>query len=682
MKYALTKEGFADIRRHGFVRVGLIVPAVHLADPLKNAASHLDMLRKVHEEGAQFALCPELGLTGYSCQDLFFQQVLLDEAQNALGVIRHETRDWHMLIAVGMPLAVGNAIYNCAVALYDGEVLAVVPKTFLPEYREFWEKRWFASGDRAEFDEVRLMGKTVPFGARVVLQHQNNEDFVVHLQICEDGWLRFCPAGEAALLARATVLGNLSASNVTIGKGDFRVHVLGEAASALDISAQLYVSAGFGESTTDVAWDGQGFMCERGETLAQTPRFSLKPHYLVHDIDVSRLMVERRMQNSFQDSADRLRRRLRRRESLFRSVGFGGKDGYQNPELYRNLKRDISKYPFVPSDPTKLNQRCEEVFNIQATALARRVQHLSGTKLIEGLSGGLDSTHALLVAVKAMDMLERSRKDIICLTMPGFGTTGRTKSLALRLADSLGVTIREVPITAQAVDDEPGIVEKLLGLAHHNGVKEDLTFENAQAWCRKIVELTTGAVERGIVLGTGDLSELAVGWCTMFGDHASHYGVNAGVPKTLIRFLVGWAAEHESPNVGVRTTLQESVALLTSPELTRPRNGEIAQITDEKIGPESLRDFFLYWGCRFGVPPSTIAFMANQAFQDKFTLTEVVKWQRVYWTRFFAAQYKRNCVPDSMKAGLVCLSPRGDWRMPSDASSVAWLADLDRVPLE
>ena len=418
MKYALTKEGFADIRRHGFVRVGLIVPAVHLADPLKNAASHLDMLRKVHEEGAQFALCPELGLTGYSCQDLFFQQVLLDEAQNALGVIRHETRDWHMLIAVGMPLAVGNAIYNCAVALYDGEVLAVVPKTFLPEYREFWEKRWFASGDRAEFDEVRLMGKTVPFGARVVLAHQGNEDFVVHLQICEDGWLRFCPAGEAALLARATVLGNLSASNVTIGKGDFRVHVLGEAASALDISAQLYVSAGFGESTTDVAWDGQGFMCERGETLAQTPRFSLKPHYLVHDIDVSRLMVERRMQNSFQDSADRLRLRLRKKESIFRSVWFGGSDGYQNPELYRNLKRDISKYPFVPSDPAKLNQRCEEEFTIQATALARRVQHLSGTKLIEGLSGGLDSTHALLVAVKAMDMLERPRKDIICLTMP------------------------------------------------------------------------------------------------------------------------------------------------------------------------------------------------------------------------------------------------------------------------
>jgi NAD+ synthase (glutamine-hydrolysing) len=607
--------------------------------------------------------------------------VLLDQSLEALDKIRLATRDWQMLVSVGLPLAVGNAVYNCAASVYGGEVKAVVPKTYLPEYREFWEKRWFAAADDAPFDQVALFGQAVSFGTRIVLEHVANRDLAVHVQICEDGWLRFSPSGEAALNG-ATVLANLSASNVTIGKADFRRHVLGEASSAFDLSAQLYVSAGFGESTTDVSWDGQGFICERGETVAETDRFRLEPSYLVHDVDLGQLVADRRMQGSFRDSAVRLRRRLKPGESSFRWVEFGEKqEDAARQAVFHRFLRTISPHPFVPAQSARLNDRCYEVFNIQATSLARRLNHRPGTKLVEGLSGGLDSSHALLVAVRAMDLLRRPRPDIICLTMPGFGTTGRTRNNARTLAEALGVTIRTVPITAQAEAGSQGIVEKLLGLVGHDGLVHDLAFENAQAWCRKIIELATAAKEGGLVLGTGDLSELALGWCTMFGDHASHYGVNAGVPKTLVRFLVQWTSAKVFENEKhVQAVLADILDTPISPELLPPSGEEIAQITEEKIGPYELHDFTLYWGVRFGVRPSTIVRLALQAFDSRYTLAEIVKWQRVFWERFFAAQYKRSCLPDGPKVGLVCLSPRGDWRMPSDASAAAWLSDLDQVP--
>lgn len=665
-----------DVREHGFARVALVIPRVSLGNPIENAVNHLHLLKKVRDERAVYALCPELGLTGYSCQDLFFQRVLLDRALNGLNRILMETCDWQMLISVGLPLLFENAVYNCAVSLCGGKILAVAPKTFLPEYREFWEKRWFASADNASFDQVKLLGQIVPFGTRILLQHEANRELVIHTQVCEDGWLRFSPSGEAAL-AGATVLANLSASNITIGKADFRRKVLGEAASAVDLSAQMYVSAGFGESTTDVSWDGHGFICERGETEAETERFILEPQFLVHDIDVRQLVSDRMTQNSFRDSAARLRRRLRKGESEFKWIRFVANDEKEIGSLLV-LKRSVSTHPFVPVQSSQLYDRCYEVFNIQATALARRLYHRPGTKLVEGLSGGLDSVNALLVGVKAMDLLRQPRSNIICLTMPGFGTTDETKKNAINLADAFGVTIRTVPITRQSEGDEAGIVEKLFGLVGHDGLTEDLAFENGQAWCRKIIELTTGAKEGGMVLGTGDLSELAVGWCTMFGDHASHYGVNSGVAKTLMRFLVGWAADNvfaSQPNV--KNILHGTVALLTSPELTRPKDGKIAQVTDKIIGPEDLRDFFLYWGVRFGTKPSAIARLALHAFDERYSLAEIVKWQRLFWQRFFAAQYKRNCLPDGPKVGLVCLSPRGDWRMPSDANPGVWLNDLD-----
>lgn len=676
----MKKINWLDVREHGFSRVALVIPTVHLGDPSRNAESHLALLEKAHEEGVMYALCPELGLTGYSCQDLFSQHVLLAAALEALDRILRDTRSYGMLISVGLPLAFGPALYNCAVSIYGGEIKAIVPKTYLPEYREFYEKRWFASADDASFSEVELLGQTVPFGNRILLRHKENPDFVLHTQICEDGWLRFSPSGEAAL-AGATVLANLSASNITVGKADFRRSVLGEASSALDLSAQMYVSAGFGESTTDVAWDGHGFICERGITEVEAERFNLEPTLLVHDINVRQLTADRRMQGSFKDSATRLRRRLRSSEAHCRYVEFGAREGFvPRGAIYDHFRRAVSPYPFVPSQTDQLNNRCYEVFNIQATSLARRLHHLSGVKLIEGLSGGLDSTHALLVAVRAMDLLKRPRQDIICLTMPGFGTTGRTKNNAIALAEALGVTIKTIPITSQGEEDDPGIVEKLLGLVGHDGLREDLAFENSQAWCRKIIELTTGAKEGGMVLGTGDLSELAVGWCTMFGDHASHYGVNSGVPKTLMRFLVRWAADQVfSSQPIVQTILHDTVVLLTSPELKRSSGGEITQITDEIIGPEDLRDFSLSWGVRFGTRPSSIVRLALHAFGYRYSLAELVKWQRIFWQRFFIAQHKRSCLPDGPKTGLVCLSPRGDWRMPSDASSAAWLADIDSV---
>lgn len=572
-----TKEVWLDVRNHGFVRVALVCPRVNLADPRKNAESHLELLRQVWHKGAMYALCPELGLTGYSCQDLFFQRTLLDEAIASLAKIVHETKDWPMLISVGLPLVFEQNLYNCAVSIYAGKIKAVVPKTYLPEYREFWEKRWFATSDDASFNEVELLNQQVPFGTRILLQNCLNRDFIVHTQICEDGWLRFSPSGEAAL-AGATVLGNLSASDVTLDKADFRRVVLGEASSALDLSAQMYVSAGFGESTTDVSWDGHGFICVRGSTEAETERFSLEPTYLVHDIDVRQLVADRMMQGSFRDSATRLRRRLRDSESTFQVVKFG--ESEEKRGLYERFSRTISPRPFVPSQSARLNEHCYEVFNIQATALARRLSHRPGVKLVEGLSGGLDSTQALLVAVKAMDMLKRSRRDIICITMPGFGTTHRTKDNAINLADAFGVTIKTIPITAQQEGDPLGIVEKLLGLVGHDGVQQDLAFENSQAWCRKLIELATGAKEGGMVLGTGDLSELALGWCTMFGDHASHYSVNSGVAKTLIQFLVKWTSVNVfKDEQRVSNVLEDIFNTPISPELLRPNGSEIAQLT-------------------------------------------------------------------------------------------------------
>lgn len=674
-------ESFLDIRSHGFVRVGLIIPRVHLGDPRRNAESHLELLRKVSSQGAMYVLCPELGLTGYSCQDLFFQERLLLEALEALEILLRETADWKdMLISVGIPLRFGSGIYNCAVSFCGGEIKGIVPKTFLPEYREYWERRWFACASDASFTEVTLLGQRIPFGNRLLFQHVAYPDFIIHTQICEDGWLRHSPSGEAAL-ADATVLANLSASNTTLGKSEFRKRVLGEASSALDLAVQMYASAGLGESSTDLSWDGQGFICQRGETLCETPRFSLEPTCLVQDVHIRMLITDRCMQGSFRDSASRMRHRLKNGEFDFQRIPFGEPERPMGT-IFNHFRYDISPHPFIPSSTEALNHRCEEVFNTQATALVRRLIDAPKRKIILGLSGGLDSTQALLVAVRAMDILVRPRTEIVCITMPGFGTTKRTKNNAVLLAEALGVTIRTVPIVSQEEDSSSGIAEKLLDLVGHDGVTEDLTFENAQAWCRKMVELTTGAKEGGMVLGTSDLSELALGYCTMFGDHASHYGVNSGVAKTLIRFLVQWAIKNVfGSEQSVGNVLTDILDTPMSAELLSPAGDQIVQVTQDRIGPYELHDFTLYWGVRFGICPRTIVRLALQAFRKRYSLEEVVKWQRLFWQRFFTSQYKRNCLPDGPKIGLVCLSPRGDWRMPSDAHATAWLRDLDDIEL-
>ncbi len=672
-----------DIRRHGFFRVALVIPRVDLMNPDQNAKNHLEMLKKAHEQGAQYAICPELGLTGYSAQDMFFQGVLLDAALDALATILEETKEWDMLITVGIPLAFGANLYNCAVSMYQGVIKTVVPKSYLPNYREFYEKRWFAMADDASFNSVILLGQTVPFGNNLLVCSQQNPDVVIHEEVCEDSWVPV-PQSALAALNDATILSNLSASNVTIGKATYRENVVVGAASGSCLAAKLYVSAGFGESTSDVAWDGQAIVAEHGSVVATNDRFNIEPTLTIHDVNVHMSVAERRRQGSFRDNATSIRHRMKSGAFDFRRVPFSTGEttplhGYDK-EVFHRFECDIQSHPFVPSNPDTLHDRCREVLDIQTFALVRRMQHLAGSKIILGLSGGLDSTHALLVAVRAADILHRNRKDIICITMPGFGTTSGTKSNAIDLADALSVTIREIPITSQLPDMPPGIAEQLLGLVGHDGLKQDLTFENSQAWCRKVVELATASKEHGFVLGTGTLSELALGHCTMFGDHASHYGINAGLAKTLVKHMVRWEMEYVFQNwPHIQAPLQRTLENPMSPELLRPTGDAIVQISEDMVGPYVLHDFTQWWGVRFGIRPSTIARLGLQAFEGEYDLQTLVKWQKVFWQRFFAAQFKRNCVPDSTKVGLVCYSPRGDWRMPSDARPDTWLHDLDSI---
>lgn len=661
-----------DIRGHGFFRVGLMVPRVDLMEPAKNAQNHLVLLQQARLKGVQYALGPELGLTGYSAQDLFFQDVLLDAALEALQTVLDTTADWDMLITVGAPIPFCSNLYNCAVSMCRGVIKTVVPKSYLPNYREFYEKRWFAMADDAPFDSVTLLGQTVPFGNNLLLSSAINPDVVIHEEICEDGWVPI-PQSAFAALNGSTVLSNLSASNVTIGKAMYRENVVVAAASGSCLAAKLYVSAGCGESGSDLSWDGEAIIAEHGSVVANNNRFSITPTLTIHDVNVHMSVAERRRQGSFRDNATSIRRRMKNGACNFRRVAFGdtGTDP-QDTKVFQRFEHKIDPHPFVPSDPATLNARCQEVLDIQASALVRRMQHLEGSKIVLGLSGGLDSTHALLVATHAADILKRDRGDIICLTMPGFGTTSGTKANAIDLASALGVTIRTVPIT--------GIAEQLLGLVGHNGLAQDLTFENSQAWCRKIVELATASKERGFVLGTGTLSELALGHCTMFGDHASHFGINAGLAKTLVKHMVWWEMEHVFANESrVQVPLQRTLDNPMSPELLRPVEDKIGQLSEDMVGPYVLHDFTMWWGVRFGIRPSAIARLGMQAYEGTYDLATIVKWQRVYWTKFFASQYKRNCVPDSTKAGLVCFSPRGDWRMPSDAHPNTWLRDLDSI---
>jgi NAD+ synthase (glutamine-hydrolysing) len=660
---------FLDVRPHGFVRVAVCVPEGRVGDPVFNAAAHLQQLENVHRAGAHYAVCPELGLSGYSCGDLFFQDTLLRASAEALRTLATATASWNLVLSVGVPLVVDGLLFNCAVTLYRGQALAVAPKAYPPNYREFYELRWFHPAEAARSTYVRLLGENVPFGTDVLLRATHLPSFVLHTDICEDLWVPVPPSSLAAL-AGATVLGNLSASNITVAKWEYRRDLVC-GSSARNLAVQLYSAAGFGESTADLAWDGQGLIAERGVLIGETERFVLHGSSVVVDADLTAIAQDRLRQSSFGANARALAHRP------FRAVEFGTTDDARPASAFHSLQRRREPHPFVPADAEKRDARCREVFMIQATSLARRLTALppESRRLMVGVSGGQDSTHALLVGAHALDLLGLERSRIWALTLPGFGTTDRTRGNAQRLIGAIKATARDIPITQ--------LSEAVFEAIGHPLDLEDATFENVQAWLRKLLLFATASQEKGIDVGTGDLSEIALGFATYGGDHLSHYGVNAGVPKTLISYLIRWAADvifRDEPEV--QAVLHDVLDTPISPELLRPTPaGEIRQRSEDIVGPYELHDFFLYHFLRFGASPRRIARLCLHSFDTQYPLADIRKWLRVFVVRFFANQFKRDCIPDGPKVGSGgALSPRGDWRMPADASPVAWLAEVDSIP--
>ncbi|TMB55154.1 MAG: NAD(+) synthase [Deltaproteobacteria bacterium] len=663
-------DDFLDVRGHGFARVAVCVPQVRVGDPVFNADAHQAVLERVHAEGAHYALCPELGLSGYTCGDLFFQETLLRTSVEALARLAADTARWNLVLSVGLPLVVDDLLFNCAVTLYGGRPVAVAPKAYPPNYREFYELRWFHPAAEARATEVTLLGHRVPFGTDVLVRATHLPGFVLHTDICEDLWTPV-PPGTIAALSGATVLGNLSASNVTVGKWEYRQDLV-RSSSAKNLAVQLYSAAGFGESTADLAWDGQGLIAERGEIVAATERFSLGGNAVTVDIDLRALVEDRLRQSSWGQNAAEYGHALR-------TVDVGDAADARPASLYDRLLRRIEPHPFVPADPARRDVRCRETFLITSTSLARRLEALpeDGRRVVLGVSGGQDSAQALLVAAHAMDLLGLPRSRIIGVTLPGFGTSRRTYENACTLVRTIGATLREVDIKLVAG-------EMFTSIGHDPSV-EDRTFENVQAWARKFLLFSLASREHGIDLGTSDLTELALGFTTYGGDHMSHYGVNAGVPKTLVSELIRWAAEkifHDEPDVAA--VLRGILDTPISPELLRlDRAGEIAQKAEEIVGPYELHDFFLYHFLRFGFGPRRIARMALHAFDGRYPLATIRRWLLVFLERFFANQFKRDCLPDAPKVGSGgSLSPRGDWRMPADASAAAWLAEAEQIPAE
>jgi NAD+ synthase (glutamine-hydrolysing) len=674
---------FHSCYAHGFARVAACTIPVALADPAANAETVLAEVRACHDDGVAVALFPELCLSGYSADDLFLQDALLVAVEAAVATIVEQSADLRPVIVVGAPLRHGHRVYNCAVVIHRGVVLGVAPKSYLPTYREFYEARWFAAGADVRDAEIHIGGQDVPFGRDLVFAATDVPGLALHVEVCEDMWVPVPPSATAAL-AGATVLANLSGSPITVARAEDR-RLLVRSASARCLSAYLYAAAGEGESSTDLSWDGQTMVYECGDLLGETERFPAGPRRTVVDVDLDRIRQERLRQGSFDDNA----RAEGVRTDDVRRIAFE----LAPPVGDIGLRRKVDRFPFVPDDPERLALDCYEAYNIQVSGLEQRLRAIGDPKVVIGISGGLDSTHALIVAAKAMDRLGRPRSDILGFTMPGFATTEYTKGNATRLAKSLGVSFEELdirPAARQLLDD--------LGHPFADGQEVyDVTFENVQAGLRTDYLFRIANQRGGIVLGTGDLSELALGWCTYgVGDQMSHYAVNTGVPKTLIQHLIRWVVSTDQFDQEVDEVLTEIVEQEISPELI-PAKDDKPQSTEDTIGPYALHDFTLYQVLRHGFRPSKIAFLAHHAWSDpgtgewppgfpeqrrvSYDLADVKHWLEVFLKRFFASQFKRSAIPNGPKVSAGgSLSPRGDWRMPSDAAPTAWLADLARVP--
>lgn len=650
--------------KYGFIKVATAIPEVRIADTKFNLEAIEKQIVMAEGQGVEIIVFPEFCITGYTCQDLFRQQQLLDDAERAMLRLLDFTRQLDIIAIVGTPVSVGSILLNCAVVVQHGKILGIVPKTYLPNYAEFYEKRWFASAFDMSPTKVHYAGQLLPITPEPQI-YRTADGVKFGIEICEDIWSPI-PPSSVLTLDGAEIIFNLSASTEQIGKHSYLEALLAQQ-SARTLSAYVYSSCGFGESTQDVVFGGNAFVYENGVQFASAKRFQMESQVVICDIDIEKLRSERRLNTTFVNAQHNL---------FVLPVGAGTYEKKyidcmpkENAEREFVLNRNIAPQPFLQGET--IDAACEEAFNIQVTGLAKRLLHIKCKTVVLGISGGLDSTLALLVCIEAFDRLKFDRKDILAVTMPGFGTSDRTHNNALLLMQELGVTMKEISIV-------PSVTQHFKDIEHDINV-QDATYENAQARERTQILMDLANEYNGLVIGTGDLSELALGWCTYNGDHMSMYAVNGSVPKTLVKQLVGYVA-NQTDNVKVAESLRDIVDTPISPELV-PTNesGEVQQKTEDIVGPYELHDFFLYYFLRHGFQPSKIYYLAGQAFEGKYTNEEIKKWLYTFVRRFFNNQFKRSCLPEGPKVGMVSLSPRGDWRMPSDADSTNWLTEIEQL---
>lgn len=643
----------------GLVRVGAAVPSLALGNVKENMKRHLAMMREAKEKHVSIVTFPELSLTGYTCGDLFFQRRLLDDVTDALLALKEEMPEG-ILAVVGAPLEIEGALYNCAVVLHKGEIISAVPKTFLPNNGEFYEKRWFQSGDARRDASVAIPKLKTDVCRQAIFEMEDGVRFGIEL--CEDLWAPLPPSTMLSVEGAEIIL-NLSASNELLSKREYRQQLISQQ-SARCQCGYVYVSAGMGESSSDLVFSGHSVIASCGTVIRESEGYLADNYLMTADIDIDRIRADRMKQSSFADCAAQVRAMWKQATNILRTM--------ENALLPDDVTPDyhVSKHPFIPSDKASRQLRCAQILAMQATALARRLS-VTGGKVVVGISGGLDSTLALLAACKAVDMLHLPRTNILGITMPCFGTTDRTYHNALDLMTSLGVSQREIPIH--------NAVRQHFADIGHDESDHSVTYENCQARERTQVLMDVANKIGAIVLGTGDLSEIALGWCTYNADHMSMYGVNSGVPKTLVRWVIQTAAENEAFSSS-RECLQSILDTPISPELLPPdEKGNILQQTEDVVGPYALHDFFLYYAIRFGYPPKKVFDLCCIAFQDDFSCETILKWLKNFYRRFWTQQFKRNCMPDGVKIGSIALSPRGDWRMPSDAQYKAWMDECDCI---
>lgn len=638
------------LKEQGFVRIGAVVPKLKVADTEFNCNEIIKQIEIASNNKIQIAVFPELCITGYTCQDLFEQDILLEEAERSLDKILEYTNNLDIICIIGMPIKAENQLFNTAVVIQKGRILGIVPKTFIPNYSEFYEKRWFTSSKSANKKEIEILGQKVPFGIDLLFKDKANNEICFGIEICEDVWAVEPPSNKLALLG-ANIIFNLSASNEVIGKKEYRKELV-KMQSAKTISGYVYCSSGVNESTSDVVLSGDSMIFENGSCLVNNSRFDFESNMIFTEIDTKRLSNDRRKNTSFMGNPVDLE---------YREIEIN------IPDNIENLTREYSKTPFVPEDKKKISEICEEILNIQSYGLAKRLLHTNINKTVIGISGGLDSTLAFLVITKAYEILNLPKENIIAITMPGFGTTSRTHNNSIKLINEYGATFREINITKSSL-------QHLEDIGHDKNIK-DVTYENAQARERTKILMDVANKENGLVIGTGDLSELALGWCTYNGDHMSMYAVNTSIPKTLVKYIIKWVAGNSKEEC--KNIINDILDTPISPELLPPdEKGNIEQKTEKQVGPYILHDFFLYHFLRYGAEPKKIYILACKTFKQDFKKEEIKHWLQVFIKRFFTQQFKRNCMPDGPKVGTVSLSPRGDLRMPSDVNYNIWLKNL------